>query len=198
MDGFKRRTEQKKESIRRAAIELYKVSGFSKVSINDIARQANVSHVTIYNHFGSKEDLIRDIIKTVLTDMIEKSREIIESDIPYLEKINQLILSKSSVAGQYQGELIKMVARDLPEMKHFMRQIREQETDRLTEKLIEEGKKLKYIKQDISPQSISYYFQIIRNGIYADQELLNSIKIDTKLAQDLNYLWLFGLIEKQE
>ncbi|MGD9142667.1 MAG: TetR/AcrR family transcriptional regulator, partial [Dehalococcoidia bacterium] len=112
MNGFERRTEQKKESIRRAAIELFQLYGFNKVSIGDIARKANVSHVTIYNHFGSKEELIRDVIKTVTYDMIEKSREIIDGDKPFLEKINQIIFRKSSLAGQYQGELIKMVARD--------------------------------------------------------------------------------------
>ena len=53
MDGFNRRKEQKKESIRRAALELFKVYGFKKVSINDIASKAGVSQVTIYNHFGS-------------------------------------------------------------------------------------------------------------------------------------------------
>ena len=39
---------------------------------------------------------------------------------------------------------------------------------------------------------------IIRNGLYADKELLESIDIDSKLVHDLNYLWVFGLIEKQE
>ncbi|MGD9143634.1 MAG: TetR family transcriptional regulator, partial [Dehalococcoidia bacterium] len=37
MDGFERRKEQKKENIRRAAIELFQNHGFKKVSISDIA-----------------------------------------------------------------------------------------------------------------------------------------------------------------
>ena len=198
MNGFERRTEQKKESIRRAAIELFQLYGFNKVSIGDIARKANVSHVTIYNHFGSKEELIRDVIKTVTYDMIEKSREIIEGDKPFLEKINQIIFRKSSLAGQYQGELIKMVARDYPEMKHFINSLLENEVNPLLDKLVEEGKKLKYINPELSSRSIMYYFMIIRNGIYADKELLENIEIDSKLAYDLNYLALYGLIEKQE
>ena len=198
MNGFERRKEQKKESIRRAAKELFQVHGFNKVSIGDIARKANVSHVTIYNHFGSKEELIRDVIKTVTYDMIEKSREIIEGDKPFLEKINQIIFRKSSLAGQYQGELIKMVARDYPEMKHFINSLLENEVNSLLDKLVEEGKKSKYINPELSSRSIMYYFMIIRNGIYADKELLENIEIDSKLAYDLNYLALYGLIEKQE
>ena len=51
MDGFERRKEQKKESIRRAALELFQNYGFKKVSVNDIAERAGVSQVTIYNGF---------------------------------------------------------------------------------------------------------------------------------------------------
>jgi AcrR family transcriptional regulator len=198
MDGYQLRTEQKKESIRRAAMELFRVHGFNKVSIGDIALKANVSHVTIYNHFGNKLELIRDVIKTASNDLLKKAHEIIESDKPFLEKINGIIFSKTSLAAQYQGELIKMVARDYPEMKIFIDSLRENELNPLLDKLVEEGKRLKYINPDLSPRSIMYYFTIIRNGIYADREVLENIEIDTKLAFDLNYLALYGLIEKQE
>lgn len=198
MDGFERRTEQKKESIRRAAIELFEVYGFRKVSVGDIARKANVSHVTIYNHFGSKDELIQDIIRTIAYDLTNKAREIIESDKPYLEKLNLLIFNKTSVAAGYQGELLKTIAKDYPEFKKFNASLYENEVNPLLIKLVEEGKRLKYINPELSPKSIIYYFMIIRNGIYADKELLDNIEIDSKLVHDLNYLWVFGLIEKQE
>lgn len=198
MNGFERRTEQKKESIRRAAMELFQTHGFNKVSIGDIARKAHVSHVTIYNHFHSKEELTREIIKKIATDLTNKAREIIESDQPYLEKIKKLIFNKTSVAAQYQGELVKAIARDYPEIKHIINRLQEEEVNALLDKLVEEGKKKKYIKADLSARSIMYYFMIIRNGIYADKELLESIEIDDKLVSDIMYLCMFGLIEKQE
>ncbi|MBM4448805.1 MAG: TetR family transcriptional regulator, partial [Chloroflexi bacterium] len=40
MNGFERRKEQKKDSIRQAALELFQAYGFKKVSINDIAQKA--------------------------------------------------------------------------------------------------------------------------------------------------------------
>ena len=198
MNGFERRTEKKKESIRRAAMELFQEHGFRKVSIGDIAHKAHVSHVTIYNHFGSKEELVRDIIKTISLDLLSKSQAIIDSDKPFLEKLNSIISMKSSVGSGYQGELAKTIANDLPEMKQFMDDLREKESYPLLDKLIEEGKKLKYINPELSPRSIRFFFQALRSGIYAEKELLESIKIDKKLAYDFNYLSLFGLIEKQE
>ena len=60
MDGFERRKEQSKEDIRRAAEELFSKFGADKVSVNDIARKAGVSQATIYNNFGSKDELVPD------------------------------------------------------------------------------------------------------------------------------------------
>lgn len=198
MDGFKRRTEKKKESIRRAAMELFQAYGFRKVSIGDIAHKANVSHVTIYNHFGNKEELIRDIILTICKDIATEASKIIDSDIPYLEKLDRLIFNKSRFASQYQGELLETVAIDYPEIRRVVEEHVLKEVAVLLNKLVDEGKRLNYIRKDLTPQTIMYYFRIIRNGVYTDKELLKNIETDTKLLQDISYLCLFGLVEKQE
>jgi len=71
MDGFDRRKEHKKESIVRAALELFQTYGFKKASINEIAHKAGVSQVTIYNHFGSKEGLVREVVKKLYIDILQ-------------------------------------------------------------------------------------------------------------------------------
>ena len=106
MNGFERRKEQKKANIRRAAIELFQRYGFERVSVYDIAREAHVSHVTIYNHFGSKDGLVQDVIKTAISGLVEMSRSIIDSDRPFAEKLELIIFGKVETAGQYQGELM--------------------------------------------------------------------------------------------
>lgn len=198
MNGFERRKEQKKSSIRQAAMELFKVHGFDKVSIGDIARKARVSHVTIYNHFGSKEELVKDVIKTAVQGLVDLSREIIESDRPFLEKLNLIVFNKARIASQYQGELMKLVIRDYPEMQGFIEELWQQQINPIFDTLIAEGKKLKYIHPDISQKAIRYFFEIIRNGAFADTRMLDKLEVDEKLAHDLNYLFIFGLIEKQE
>lgn len=72
MNGFERRKEQNRESIMQAALELFKAYGFGKVTVNDIAYEANVSQVTIYNHFGSKEKLVREVIINLLKNLLSK------------------------------------------------------------------------------------------------------------------------------
>jgi AcrR family transcriptional regulator len=198
MNGFERRKKQKKDSIRRAAIELFRTYGFEKVSIYDIARKARVSHVTIYNHFGNKEELVRDVIRTAISGLVDSSRAIIESDRPFLEKLELIVLNKVETAIQYQGELMMTAIRDNVVMQQFMESLWAQEIEGLIRELVDEGKRLGYIDKELSWEAVWYYFEIIRRGAMAGADLPGNIRVDDKLARDLNHLFLYGLVSKKE
>jgi hypothetical protein len=74
----------------------------------------------------------------------------------------------------------------------------QKEIDTLINMLIEEGKKLGYIKNELSQQAIRYCFNIIRNGAFSNTRMLDEMKIDANLAHDLNHLFIFGLVAKRE
>jgi AcrR family transcriptional regulator len=198
MNGFELRKEQKKDSIRRAAVELFRTYGFDKVSINDIAQKAQVSHVTIYNHFGSKEELVRDVIKTAISGLVYVSRSVIKSDRPFLEKLELIVLNKVETAGQYQGELMRTMIHDNPVMVQFMESLWTQEIEGLIRELVDEGKRLGYIDKELSWEAVWYYFEIIRKGALAGADLPVDIRVDGKLARDLNQLFLYGLVSKKD
>ena len=94
MNGFERRKEHKKESIRRAALELFKAHGIRRVTVKDIAARAAVSQVTIYNYFGSKAELVRDVVKNLILSSLHRYRAIIEGEGPFLEKLEVILFDK--------------------------------------------------------------------------------------------------------
>lgn len=65
LNGFERVKEKKKRAIKEAAFVLFSERGFNEVKIEHIAKEANVSQVTIYNHFGSKDALFRSLYKNL-------------------------------------------------------------------------------------------------------------------------------------
>jgi AcrR family transcriptional regulator len=198
MNGFELRKERKKESIRRASLELFGKYGFGKVSIKDIARKAGVSHVTIYNHFNSKEELVNDVVQTEIEKLIAKSREIMDSDSSFLEKMELIRFSKVGLASRYNGEMMKTAINNSPEIYEYIGKLWQEEISKLLEELIEEGRQQGYISKDISQEAILFYFDMIRAGAFASSDTLNRIKIDAKLAGDLNRLFLYGLIDKRD
>lgn len=56
------RAERKRAAILRAALRLFLREGFD-ASVDQIAAEADVSKVTVYNHFGSKQALFIAVIK---------------------------------------------------------------------------------------------------------------------------------------
>lgn len=59
------RAERKRVAITLAAREAFLHDGFN-ANIDDIAAQANVSKVTVYNHFGNKEALFTAVVREAL------------------------------------------------------------------------------------------------------------------------------------
>jgi AcrR family transcriptional regulator len=63
-----------KESIKRAAQDLFRKFGYHKTSVNEIAKKAKIAKATIYKYFESKEDvlhsLLMDYIRASVDDLI--------------------------------------------------------------------------------------------------------------------------------
>src|SRR5215469_10750962 len=66
--------EKIKESIKRAAQELFRKFGYHKTSVNEIAKKAKIAKATIYKYFDSKEAvlhaLLMDYIKTSVNELV--------------------------------------------------------------------------------------------------------------------------------
>lgn len=63
-----------KESIKRAAQELFRKFGYHKTSVNEIAKKAKIAKATIYKYFESKEDVLHALlmgyIKTSVDELV--------------------------------------------------------------------------------------------------------------------------------
>jgi AcrR family transcriptional regulator len=57
------KTEQTREKILAAALKLFSQRGFLGAATRQIAREAGVAEVTLFRHFGSKENLFEAVIR---------------------------------------------------------------------------------------------------------------------------------------
>ncbi len=198
MNGFERRKEQKKEKIRRAALELFGTYGFKKVSVNDIANKAGVSPVTIYNHFHSKDDLIRDVVKTQVGDMLKKYHEIIYGEGAFPGKLGAIVFDKSKVAGQFHGELIQTLFQEEPGMQQYVESLWQGDVVKMTLDLFEQGRQEGYVNTEISQNVLIMYLKIISDGFAANPELTAEIAQNPEGVRELNQILLYGMLGSKE
>src|SRR6201995_443130 len=95
-----------KESIKKAAQELFRKFGYHKTSVNEIAKRAKIAKATIYKYFDSKEAvlhvLLRKYIKTSVDDLIN-------SNVPEMDEeahLNILIMKTSRLSYTVCNEFI--------------------------------------------------------------------------------------------
>lgn len=81
----------KKQSVINAARELFTKYGYRKVSMDEIAKQSNVTKKTIYTYFKDKNDLIKYFLNDEINKMKQIADEIDKEDIPFEDKIHKLI-----------------------------------------------------------------------------------------------------------
>lgn len=193
MDGFERRKEQKKESIRRAALELFQNYGFKKVSVSDIAERAGVSQVTIYNHFTNKDVLIRDVLQSYAMILVARYKSMIESDRPFQEKLEDIVFDKSEVVSEFQGELLRTWMQNDPNMQAFIEDLYTNHVMPVARNFFQEGLRQGYIDRRFSLETIMYYFEIFRRGFFSSPEISEKAERNPALIKGLIELITYGL-----
>lgn len=194
MDGFERRTERKKENILKTAFELFSTYGVQRVSIAEIAKKARVSQVTIYNYFGSKDELLKDAILSLLNKRLQEDMEVIESDLPFPKKIETFISERTSELSAMNPDFLKTMKSEDPTIRQIAEDFTNKRYIPLILKLIEKGREEGYIQHNISNQAILIYINMFREGNRSDS-LLN-LKHSRDLFKELVTLFFYGIFGK--
>lgn len=194
MDGFERRTERKKENIRKTAFKLFSTYGVQRVSIAEIAKKAKVSQVTIYNYFGSKDELLRDVILSLLNKRLQEDMDVIESDLPFPKKIETYISERTSELSAMDPDFLRSMESDDPVIRQITEDFTKDKYIPLLLKLIEKGREEGYIQHDISNEAILIYINMFREG-KRSASLLN-LEQSRDLFKDLVTLFFYGIFGK--
>jgi len=196
MKAYERRMNRNKERILQATLELFQVHGIKKTTTIDIAQKARVSQATVYNHFGSKEDLVRATVKYFLTSTAVDFRKIFEGDLSFLGKMEQILLYKSDMLGQYQGEFMQTIISEDPEIRHIVNSVYLTEIRQMIINFYEEGKRQGYVNPELSTETIMRYILIVRSGMAAESILSEDPEHNRKMMQELAPLFLYGIMGK--
>lgn len=62
---------QARQAILDAATKVFKLHGFMNTSVSDIMRESNLGVGTFYNYFGSKEEILMELVKSLFTQVEE-------------------------------------------------------------------------------------------------------------------------------
>jgi len=86
--------QEKFESILDTARKMFGRYGIQKTSLHEIARIARVAKATLYNYFGSKDQIYLEVLNREVNDIIEKMSAAVEEATSPVEKLRVFVHAK--------------------------------------------------------------------------------------------------------
>lgn len=191
MNGYEKRTKNKREAIVKAAEDLFAEKGISETSITEIAAKAGVSRVTLFKYFGDKEALAREILRAWIEQMLLNYDKIINSDLPFQDKLLTLLRLKFSGWDKIGDMHISPSVWDDPEIKRIIGEMGAGPGMKKLIEFIKQGKESGLIDEALDDEAVLLYFSmfapVVTNTAY--------IKKGKAFQQSLFSLFMGGLIK---
>ena len=83
--------KSKKEQIYEAAARLFRDKGYQATSMRDLAKEVGLRASSLYNHFPSKSDVLREICTNNAQRFLSGMLEVESLDVSATEKLTRLI-----------------------------------------------------------------------------------------------------------
>lgn len=163
MNGFEKRANLIKDKIMRTTLELVRTSEPKRIRIADISKAAKVSQVTIYNYFGSKEELLREVFRNYFDKAIRDFEEYMSEGHSLKEKIEHIIFLEKESYSDFPPGLIKELLIDDEELARYMEEQYRNKAIPLTIQIIEEGKASGEISSEVSTEHVLAFIQLYMN-----------------------------------
>jgi len=163
MNGFEKRANLIKEKIMRTTLDLLRTSELKRIRIADISKAAKVSQVTIYNYFGSKEELLREVFRNYFDQAIRDFEQYMSEGHSLKEKIEHIIFLEKESYNDFPPGLIKELLIDDEELSRYMEEQYRNKAIPLTIQIIQEGKDSGEISPDVSTEHVLAFIQLFMN-----------------------------------
>ncbi|MFB7139317.1 TetR/AcrR family transcriptional regulator [Gottfriedia sp. NPDC056225] len=197
MDGYKKRTLQKMESIELSTTELLTLP-LNDIKIADIAKLANVSQVSIYNYYGSKEALLKATIIRLMNQKYEEYQQVVSSDISFNEKIKELFIRKKQGLDIINLEMFTALMKKDPELQELVLDFTMNKSFKVLTSLIDEGRSLGLVRGEVQNQTLLIYIQVISQA-FMNMDPTTSQYIQQKdVVDEIMNLFLYGLLKQDE
>lgn len=194
MNQYQKTTEKKKQAIIQAALRLFKEKGFKETSIKSIAEVAEVSPVSIYNYFGSKDNLVTLCVNDLFEEITQQAEGILNSDLDFKTKLDQAFaLCQEKMSQQISDYFQDKTVRDPAFSSLLTKAITAKKRD-IYRTYINLGKEEGLIARDLSTELILNVMDALNS---VGNQLAHSDNLETDVKQ-IHQIFLYGILGKKK
>lgn len=182
----------KYNDIVKTAHELFWKHGISRVTIEEVCREANVSKMTFYKFFSNKIELAKKVIDDIMDENILKYRDIMNEDISFEQKVKKQLQLKFEGTREISPELINDIYSNKKPGLHKYWQQRANEITREIMRDYRQAQKEGWIRKDLKIEFIFYASNKMAEFM-ADEHLRGMYNNMQDLIMEIANLFFYGI-----
>ncbi|MFB9329219.1 TetR/AcrR family transcriptional regulator [Paenibacillus aurantiacus] len=196
MNGFEQRAQRIKETIMDTTLRMMGAWEPKRLRIADIAKEAGVSQVTIYNYFGSKERLLRETFKRYIDRSIEEFRVHMDGGYSFKETIAFIMFNEQQ---SYMTKSLDLIQELMVDDKVMFAYIEEQYATiviPLFGELIERGRASGEVSEKVTVPIVMAYIRMFMSQTGELLEMAKQGGDPGAFIEELTHLFFYGICGK--
>lgn len=186
----------KRKTILLTGKELFWKFGIKRVTIEEICKEAGVSKMTFYKFFFNKMDLVRTIMDDIYDVSLKEYRSIMDSDLPFTEKVVRTILLKQEQTKAMSNEFFRdFFSHAEPEMVEYFEQVKNKNIQMIADDYAR-AQKDGDIRQDIKVEFILYFLNHLLE-MTQDDKLLNLYDHPQDMIMEITKFFFYGVLNRE-
>lgn len=140
-----------KERIINTAKQKFLKHGFYKVSMDSLVQELRTSKSSVYNHFSSKDELIRAVVDRLNREINNRLEEILNDDkLSFKGKLVSISVFTKNLLSSVSEEFLKDLEINTPEIWEYYQESRRERINKYYRQLFEAGAREGVVRSDIS------------------------------------------------
>ena len=186
----------KRKTILLTGKELFWKFGIKRVTIEEICKEAGVSKMTFYKFFSNKMDLVRTIMDDIFDISLKEYRSIMDSDLPFTEKVVRSILLKRDQTKAMSSEFFRdFYSQAEPEMVEYYEQVKNKSIQMISDDYTQ-AQKDGNIRQDVKVEFILYFLNHILEMTH-DDNLVNLYDQPQDMIMEITNFFFYGVLNRE-
>ena len=184
---------KKIQQLVKAAQDLFMRHGIRRVTVEEICSEAKISKMTFYKYFKNKIELIKYLLNQINSEQMNAYRQIMDRNIPYVEKVKHMIQQKNEHTRMLSQEFINDPYKNpIPEIAEMIEDLK---TEAINEVLndLKNARDRGDIRKNLKPELILHFIthmrDLVKEGAFSD-----IYQSPNELIMELTNFFYYGVL----
>jgi AcrR family transcriptional regulator len=132
--------------------------GFAKVTLDEIASDLGMSKKTLYKHFASKEELLKEVVRSLTRALSARIEKIVSSDLSFEAKARKILTDIGTTLSRFDRQLQADVQRYVPDLWEEIEEFRRQQILDKLDRMFRQGIREDIFRRNLNPEIFTLVF----------------------------------------